>query len=181
MHLFDKIIRICPFIVACILILNLTSCEYSRNYSKLLEQEQRNIDAWLIDQGISIINQFPADSIFNRDEMYHYPDGIYFQMFDKGEGDTMIVGDQIILRYKQTKLSTIPIEENYWTTMDRPYPNEQIRFGSLQNSCQGWQDAFALMKRSGSHARIIVPSKLGRNDTAVVAYVYEMKIKVVPK
>lgn len=159
----------------------LYSCENSANYSQLLVQEEKNIEAWLADENITIIDEFPADSIFERNEMYHYPEGIYFQMFDKGEGDTLRNGDQIILRYKQIMLDKNPVEEDYWTTMDRPYPNEEIRFGSTKNSCQGWQDAFALMKRSGSHARIIVPSKLGRDDATVVAYVYEMKIKIVPK
>lgn len=159
----------------------LASCEEYTNYSKLLDQEQRNIDAWLAEEGITVVEEFPADSIFGRDEIYHYPDGIYFQMFDKGEGDTMRLGDQIILRYKQIMLDTDPVEEDYWSTPDRPYPDESLRFGILTNSCEGWQTAFALMKRSGAHARIIVPSKLGRDATNVVAYVYEMKIKVVPK
>lgn len=159
----------------------LVSCENSRNYSQLLEQEERNIESWLASENITIIDEFPADSIFSRNEMYHYTDGIYFQMFDKGEGDTLRNGDQIIMRYKQIMLDKNPVEESYWDTTDRPYPNEEIRYGSLQNSCEGWQTAFSLMKRSGAHARIIVPSKLGRDDTNVVAYVYEMKIKIVPK
>lgn len=159
----------------------LISCESSYNYSQLLEKEQKNIDAWLASEGIKIINEFPQDSIFAIDEMYHYPEGIYFQMFDKGEGNTLRTGDQIILRYKQIMLYEVPIEENYWTTLDRPYPNEAIRYGSTKNSCEGWQTAFSLMKRTGSHARIIVPSKLGRVDSTVVANVYEMKIKIAPK
>lgn len=159
----------------------MSSCEDSNNYSKLLDKEQKNIDKWLKSEGISVINEFPADSIFRRDEIYHYPDGIYFQMFDKGTGDTMLIGDQIIMRYKLVKLDDYQIEEDYWTTQDRPYPSEQIRYGILTNSCDGWQDAFELMKRSGAHARIIVPSKLGFNTSEVVAFVYEMKIKVAPK
>ena len=37
------------------------------------------------------------------------------------------------------------------------------------------------MKKSDAHARIIVPSKLGRNNSEVIPYVYEMKIRRVPK
>lgn len=167
--------------IAASIILGLSSCESSTNYSKLLDLEQKNIDKWLKNEGITVISTFPADSIFQRNEIYHYPDGIYFQMFDKGTGETLRNGDQIIMRYKQIRLEENPIEEDYWTTEDRPYPNEQIRYGTLANSCQGWQDAFELMKRSGSYARIIVPSKLGRDNTDVVAFVYEMKIKIAPK
>ena len=168
-------------IVAIVAALSLMSCENSRNYSQLLKQEEENIDKWLSDSSITIISQFPEDSIFARNEIYHYEDGIYFQLFEKGEGDTLRNGDQIIMRYKQIRLDNVSVEEDYWTTMDRPYPNEEIRYGSLRNSCEGWQKAFSLMKRHGSYARCIVPSKLGRNSSDVVAYVYEMKIKVVPK
>jgi hypothetical protein len=112
--------------------------------------------------------------------MYHFEDGIYFQLVEKGVGDTLRVGDKLVLRYKQSTLDVYPMVEDYWTTQDRPYPNE-ITYGSLANSCEGWQKAFELMKKSEAHARIIVPSKLGRNDSEVIPYVYELKIRRVPK
>jgi len=173
-HLIIWILAIC-FGALC-----MASCESSTSYSKELEAEERLIDEWLSRNGITLLDEFPKDSLFKENEMYHYTDGIYFQMFDKGEGDTMVAGDVIILRYRSSTLEDNAIVEDYWTTQDRPYPNE-ITYGSTDNSCTGWNNAFEIMKRSGAHARIIVPSKLGFDDSQVIPYVYEMKIKVLPK
>ncbi|MFI3297596.1 MAG: DUF4827 family protein [bacterium] len=157
-----------------------TACDYTENYSDLLDAEEELIEDWLTRQGITILDEFPADSLFAEDEMYHFDEGIYIQLLDKGEGDTLRSGDQISLRYSQSTLDENPIVEDYWTTLDRPYPNEII-YGDLTNSCEGWQSAFEIMLRSDSHSRIIVPSKIGRDNSEVVPYVYEMKIRIVPR
>lgn len=161
-------------------VLAFISCKSQTNYSKELEAEELLIDQWIERNGIVLLDSFPEDSLFAENEMYHYPEGIYYQLLEKGEGDTMIAGDVIILRYRCSTLDENAIVEDYWTTMDRPYPNE-IVYGSSVNSCKGWTKAFELMKRSGAHARIIVPSKLGFDANQVVPYLYEMKIKVLQK
>ena len=161
-------------------LLALISCESSTSYSKELEAEEKLIEAWLERNNITLLDQFPDDSLFAENEMYHYTDGIYYQLLEKGTGEDMVDGDVIILRYRSSTLDVNPIVEDYWTTEDRPYPNE-IVYGSTTNSCDGWDKAFELMKKHGAHARIIVPSKLGFDDSVVVPYLYEMKIKVLPK
>ena len=163
-----------------LLLMLLSACENSTNYSQLLKAEEELIQDWLGRNEIVLLDEFPADTIFGANEMYHFEDGIYFQLIEKGVGDTLRTGDKLVLRYKQSTLDVYPVVEDYWTTQDRPYPNE-ITYGSLINSCEGWQKAFELMKKSEAHARIIVPSKLGRNNSEVIPYVYEMKIRRVPK
>lgn len=167
------------FVISIAVVL-LSACEASTNYSQLLKQEQELIDTYLERNGYSVLEKFPEDSIFGEKEMYRYPDGIYIRLIDKGEGDTIPRGGQFTLRYRQMTLDEYPIIEDYWTTLDRPYPNT-ITMGSLVSSCEGWQAAFDVMKRSNSHAEIVVPSKLGRNLQLVVPYHYEVKIKALPK
>lgn len=167
-------------LIMCFSAIGLVSCMSTTSYSKELEAEEKLIEQWLQRNNVTLLDDFPEDSLFGWNEMYHFKDGIYFQMFDKGEGDTLVAGDVIILRYRSSTLEDNAIVEDYWTTQDRPYPNE-ITYGSTNNSCKGWNAAFEIMKRSGSHARIIVPSKLGFDDSQVIPYVYEMKIKVLPK
>lgn len=163
-----------------LLLLAMVACESETNYSQLLKAEEELIDNWLARNEIVLLDEFPTDTVFGENEMYHFEDGIYFQLIEKGVGDTLRAGDKLVLRYRQSTLDEYPVVEDYWTTQDRPYPNEII-YGSLSNSCEGWQKAFELMKKSDAHARIIVPSKLGRNDSEVIPYVYEMKIRRVPK
>ena len=122
----------------------MSACENSTNYSKLLEAEEELIEDWLSRNGITLLDEFPADTVFADNEMYHFEDGIYFQLKEKGIGDTLRIGDKLNLRYKQSTLDIYPVEESYWTTQDRPYPNE-ITYGSLTYSCKGWQKAFELM------------------------------------
>ena len=163
-----------------LLLIAMVACENSTNYSQLLKAEEELIADWLVRNEITLLEEFPADTVFAANQMYHFEDGIYFQLIEKGVGDTLRAGDKLILRYKQSTLDVYPMVEDYWTTQDRPYPNE-ISYGSLTNSCEGWQKAFELMQKSDAHARIIVPSKLGRNNSEVIPYVYEMKIRRVPK
>ena len=163
-----------------LLLVAMVSCESETNYSQLLKAEEELIADWLVRNEMVLLDEFPADTVFGANEMYHFEDGIYFQMIAKGEGDTLRRGDKLVLRYKQATMDEYPMEEDYWTTQDRPYPNE-ITYGDLTNSCEGWQKAFELMQKSEAHARIIVPSKLGRDDSEVIPYVYELKIRRVPK
>ena len=163
-----------------LLLIAMVACENNTNYSQLLKAEEELIADWLVRNEITLLEEFPTDTVFAANQMYHFEDGIYFQLIEKGVGDTLRAGDKLILRYKQSTLDLYPMVEDYWTTQDRPYPNE-IAYGSLTNSCEGWQKAFELMQKSDAHARIIVPSKLGRNNSEVIPYVYEMKIRRVPK
>ncbi|MCQ2343614.1 MAG: DUF4827 family protein [Paludibacteraceae bacterium] len=167
-------------LIMAVLCLMMVSCASSTSYSKELEAEENLIKAWIKRNHITILNEFPEDSLFKENEMYHFSEGIYFQMLDTGRGEPMQEGDIIVLRYKSSTLDENPIEESYMTTEDRNYPNEII-YGSLTNSCKGWNDAFSLMKRDSSMARIIVPSKLGFNDAVVIPFWYELHIRVLPK
>ncbi len=172
------ITNIIPFIIFAFI---LGACENENNYSQLIEQEQELIDDYLAREGYEVLSSFPADSVFESNQIYRFPnEGIYIQIVDKGVGDTLRLGDHFIMRYRQSTLDEYPMVEDYWTTSDRPYPYI-MTFGDLTNSCEGWQTAFEVMKRSDSHAKVIVPSKLGRDIQEVVPYFYEIKLKVLPK
>lgn len=158
----------------------LFACEDENNYSQLLKKEEIEINSWLKRNNIKVLDEFPADSVFAEDEMYHYPEGIYFRLIDKGIGDTLRTGDRFVLRYRQYTLEEGALVESYWTTQDNPYPPE-IVYGNATNSCEGWDQAFEAMKRSESQAQIIVPSKLGHNDSEVIPYIYDLKIRRIQK
>ncbi|MDD3405393.1 MAG: DUF4827 family protein [Paludibacteraceae bacterium] len=172
----------CKFMFLAGLFLLLASCESSISYSKLLEQEEKLIESYIARQGIEVLETFPADSVFQSNQYYHYPDGIYIQLISKGEGEEATSGRAIVVRFKQSTLDEYPTEESYWTTMDKPYPVE-VTYGSTTNSCDGWQQALEVMKRTESHAKFIVPSKIGFDEAAqaVTPLLYEMKIKLKPQ
>src|SRR5574344_2156181 len=105
----------CKFMFLAGLFLLLASCESSISYSKLLEQEEKLIESYIARQGIEVLETFPADSVFQSNQYYHYPDGIYIQLISKGEGEEATSGRVIVVRFKQSTLDEYPTEESYWT------------------------------------------------------------------
>ena len=89
------------FLGMMLLLIAMVACENSNNYSQLLKAEEELIADWLLRNEMVVLDEFPADTVFGANEMYHFEDGIYFQMISKGEGDTLRRGDKLVLRYKQ--------------------------------------------------------------------------------
>ena len=160
----------------------LSACVNTSSYTYLIDQEEKLIASYLKRNNYVLLDKFPEDSVFAENEFYHITDGIYFQLIEKGTGDTALVYDKLVVRYKKSTLEQDAVVEDYWTTQDRPYPNE-VTYGSLTGSCQGWYDAMHMMQRSNAHAKFIVPSKLGfeTDQNSVTPYLYEMKIKILPR
>ncbi len=170
-------------VFAFVALLFLVACESSSNYSKQLEQEQIKMDDYLARNGKTVISDYPADSVFIIGQWYRFSDeGIYICIDSLGTGKEVVDGDELAVRYIQSTLDENPVVVSYWTTQDRPYPT-QIFKGSTTNSCEGWDDAFGMMRRSGTIAQVIVPSKLSFSDAAnsVIPYHFKLSMKVVPK
>lgn len=168
---------------AFVALLFLAACESSSNYSKQLEQEQITMDQFLARNGKTVISDYPADSVFIIGQWYRFSDeGIYICIDSLGTGKEVVDGDELLVRYIQSTLDEYPVVVSYWTTQDKPYPSEIVK-GSTTNSCEGWDDAFGMMRRSGTIAQIIVPSKIGfsASSSAVTPYHYKLAMKVVPK
>ena len=66
-----------------LLLLLLAACENSTNYSQLLKAEEELIQDWLLRNEITLLDEFPADTVFAANEMYHFDEGIYFQLLEK--------------------------------------------------------------------------------------------------
>ena len=170
-------------VLAVLALISLSACESSTNYSKLLEQEQIKMDEFMARNGYTVISEYPTDSVFVIGQWYRFDDeAIYICIDSLGTGKEVVDGDELSVRYVQSTLDVNPVVVSYWTTQDKPYPNE-ISKGSTTNSCEGWDDAFGLMLRSGTIAQIIVPSKLGFSaaSSSVTPYHYKLLMKVVPK
>ena len=170
-------------VIAVLALVLLSACESSTNYSKLLEQEQKNMDLFMARNGYTVITEFPADSVFKPGEFYREDDeSIYFRIDQKGTGAILVSGDELLIRYVESTLDEYPTVISRWDSSDQSYP--PIRYyDSLTNSCQGWNDAFDMIQRSGTIVQIVVPSKLGFDDASddVIPYHYKLKMLIVPK
>jgi len=175
-----------------------SSCEKSTNYSALIEKERRDIRQYIADNGITVIHNFSngisKDSVCNfvTPPNHYYSlgeDSIYFRINAVGiKTQPVELFSEVSVRYIETTLDG-KRSEDYWTTLDLPYPLKVI-FGDVPTAssrtnanCAGWQSAIRMMKYSETEAEMIVPSKLGisRNISSVTPCHYRFSFKLVPR
>lgn len=98
--------------IALILIMGLTlSCESGKSYSELLDEENKSVNRFLVDQWVE--EDIPADTVFQTgsDAPYYRIDGegnIYMQVLSDGggrKGDFAADDDVIYFRFKRYNLS----------------------------------------------------------------------------
>lgn len=163
----------------------MTSCKEESSYAVQLKAEKALIKEYISRMGISVIEEWPEDSVFAENQYLLTSSGLYIQLLDKGQGtDTVEYNDIIVLRYKKYGLTEYADTLSYWTTSDTPYPIE-FNYGVTSDlACSAWHEAISYMKRMQSQARIIVPSKIGFSDDSssiLTPYGYEMKITGIKK
>ena len=180
-------------VLALIAIFVLISCESSQNYSVQLENQRKQIREYIERNGISLIETYPADSVFKSNEyLWMGQDSIIFRLAKKGVGDAVKPGDHITVRWVQYSIDGNGDSVSYWTTGDVDYPLELV-FDPDPNSATnlrrsntnsiGWQSAIRLMQRSDAIAEFIVPSPIGTLTAFnnVKAYRYKLTFKIQPK
>ncbi len=171
------------------------SCENSSNYSAMVEAQKQQIRDYIADNGIEILKEYPADSVFAPNQyLWEDEDSILFRLDRRGVGEPIEIGDYVNVRWVQYSLDTGD-SVSYWTTVDMPYPlalvyNPELTEYNIEalqsrsnSDCIGWQSALRLMGRSEAIADIIVPSPIGLKDAfvAVKAYRYKFTFKTVTK
>jgi len=175
-----------------------SSCSNTLSYAQELQIEKTAIKNYIKRKGINVIYKMPKTiNEWGANDYYlNVSTGLYFHLIDSGysadKGDTLEVKNKVVPRYKEYNLNAIAdTTVNNWSTLEYPRPNSFIYDNSyiISNpsyylssglSCAGFQEAVSYMKRNGSMAEIIIPSKLGfyylNND--VTPYAYHLKILI---
>lgn len=90
--------------------LGVASCDDNKSYAELLNDENRYVNAYLVDH--RVINSIPADTVFETgpDAPFYRLDedgNLYMQVIDAGTpGDTVSYNDEIYFRFTRYPLST---------------------------------------------------------------------------
>ena len=163
--------------LVCIVVLAVSCNDETVRYADQLKAQEKLIEEFIEREGIVVLKKFPIDSIFADNEYILTESGLYFNLIAKGSGDTIRIGDEVNIRYKQKTLVENSILEEYWDTQDAPYPTT-LRY-NIDKECSGWTEAIGYMKRSDAHCKIIVPSMLGFStaQSNVTPYFFELKIR----
>lgn len=169
-------------IISLLSLVALTACSDSTSYSNQLEEEEKLIDNFISRQGITVVDEEPAqwgEKVYWRIPDY---DNFYFHLVSQGDTASAEVetNDLINLRYIRYTLEAYADTLRMWNTVDY---NDAIKFKywtSNDNACTGWQVAVKYMKHSGAQCKIICPSKLGfdSENSSVIPYGYDMKIQI---
>ena len=151
-------------------------------YSDDLKAEVELIESFIKRQGITVVNEEPAewgDKVYWKVPDY---DNYYFHLVQPGDTTSAALEgkEKVNLRYIQYTLESYADTIRYWNTDDLPSPIELQYMVSSQSSCTGWQLALKLMKYSGAECKIICPSKMGFSEQSnnVIPLGYDMKIQI---
>ena len=76
-----------------------SACNKSETYADRLKKEKRAINRFIINHNIDVLNTFPEDSNFKKDQYFRDANtGVYFRIENWGEGETIDQGTDVYLR-----------------------------------------------------------------------------------
>lgn len=168
------------FYIALLLIVA-TSCNKNQNiYSDMLKAERKLIEAYILREGITVVEEEPTE--WGENVYWKLPDydNFYFHLVNPGDSTLGEVksNDQILLRFKRYTLNEYADTLSNWTTLDNPEPVKLQYMVNSSTSCTGWQMAIQHMKYTNAQCKIICPSKMGfdEENSSVTPYGYDLKI-----
>lgn len=179
------------------------SCNDQKTYAEMLEDERRAIKEFIKKHNIKTITQeeFEKDTITNENEYALLSGGVYLQIVDRGEGDTVKNRDQVLLRLVERNiLGEIDKSLAYDTlsNIDWPYDSYVDAFYYTPNSSSVLftQGRLSMKWNNGSyvggldvprgiidiipyikdkaHVKLIVPSKKGHSGANGMYSIYPM-------
>lgn len=175
------------------------SCDHTRTYAEMLDDEKDAIRDFITDNGINVISQsefYANDSTTDtlQNEYVQLASGVYMQIVDKGSknpADTVIRNDAVLVRFmeydimgKDTTLSNIDdpqiVDEFNYTVTSASIAGifTQGYMLSYHGSAvpAGWLVPLSYV-RDMAHVRLIVPSKMGHNTAMQSVYPYFYDIR----
>ena len=90
------------------------SCDDTRSYTDMLKDEEKAIDRLIAQEGIEILNDFPADTVFEENQFVRLDDDVLLNIIDRGSSDRAVLYDTKIL-YRC--IVSYPMDTTYiWNT-----------------------------------------------------------------
>jgi hypothetical protein len=183
----------------------LQSCNDSKTYAEMLEDERNAVSKFIKKHNIKTISlsEFEKDTVTNvaENEYVELSSGYYLQIIDRGEGDTIKNRDEILVRMIEYNIMA-EIDENvidtisnididnvvdcFYYTPDKtsilfndgyfPYVYVYNMNVSYLDVPKGIITALPYL-RNNAHIKLIVPSKLGHNYAMqqVNSFYYEIR------
>ncbi|MCD7973531.1 MAG: DUF4827 domain-containing protein [Candidatus Azobacteroides sp.] len=148
------------------------SCNNSKTYAQLLEDEQNAINKLITDSGFKILYSYPANKVFAENEFVKLPNGLYMNVIDSGNGTRVDSGKVVLYRIKYYR-------SLFDTTTYSGYSVDPYSFiyGQGTTSSNSYSEGLATplsFVGQNSKVRLIVPSSINTYTISqnVVPYYY---------
>lgn len=176
------------------LTISFQACDNSKTYAEMLDEEKKLINDFIRSRNIKVISQtefYDQDSTTNleKNEFVQLASGVYMQIVDKGSknlADTMRSNNKILVRFmeyglvqKDTTLSNlndVQVVDEFLYTVSSTSIAGKFLAGYMQayygkQVPAGWLVPLTYV-RDRAHVRLIVPSKMGHEESMREVYPY---------
>lgn len=171
----------------------IVSCDDGKTYAEMMEEEKKLIENFMKDSSFVVLDQFPQDTVFGKNEFYRFDDGLHMNIIDRGSGASFEDGMEITVRFTEINLSSGVIISNMKSSSqgtnpdvfryqvsgsskggtfiyenDSEYPLMMTIYSSSSVPA-GWLEPLDYLK-DGASVKLIVPHKLGQSDASYYVY-----------
>lgn len=144
----------------------LSSCNKSKTYAQRLDDEQENIEQFIDQNDITVLREYPEDSVFQENEFYFdTSSGIYYNVIDTGKvegedkGRRIKNGEQVYIRFKGLKYIASSDTATY-SNINELQPEVLVYGNPATYTSVAW---VAPLENVGNRAKVkmIVPFNMG--------------------
>jgi len=167
------------------------ACDNTKTYAEMLADEKKAINDFIKTNKIKVISQseFEKDTITDvaANEYVGFSNGVYMQIVDRGEGDTVKTRDEILVRFMEydimqkdtTVVSNFAADswvDSFNYTASGSSVSGTFTMGNMlsyygANVPSGWLIPLPYIK-DRAHVKLIVPSKMGHTSASQYVYPY---------
>ncbi|WP_436415673.1 DUF4827 family protein [Petrimonas sp.] len=151
------------------------SCNKRRTYAEILKDETKAIDKFISQNKLTILENFPANSVFKSNEFYRDPaTGVYYNIIELGDttsANKVKIGEEVYVRFSGLRYFTSSNDSTEYSNNDpirSPFPESVIYRGPVTVSNRslysattpGWAVPLTRVGHAGK-VKMIVPFNMG--------------------
>lgn len=172
-------------LIVCAALLTL-SCNKTKSYTDMLNDEKKAINRLIAEEGIEVLKNFPADSVFEANQFVVLDNGVYLNIIDQGDNDRAVLNKTKILARFTAKLfkqndstiysnygphsnGTAPVEFIYGSYTPLSEPSTRLEYNLNTLLSEGMETSLQYVGHKGK-VKLIVPFKVGTNDQQKSGY-----------